>query len=173
MMNMGGRHMIRSALVLFLGLSACSPAPPPAQQESPPVAAAPADLKALETAHDWQHEPGEKLNAGWDAGAKAILGKLSRQDAITAITGAGFECTYGEAHEDYPDPMAVCTRSFATRACQMDWEIASTADKGMVDSVDGTFKRDCVGTDDDWPDKVVSPIDKQLAPQTPPAVPPT
>jgi hypothetical protein len=75
---------------------------------------------------------------------------------------------YGEAHQDYPDPMAVCSRSFATRACQMDWEISSTAENGMVDDVDGSFRRDCVGTADDWPEPVVSEIDAQLAPVTPP-----
>jgi hypothetical protein len=158
--------MIRIAAMFVLGLAACSPAQPPAPAPAPAPAAAiaPVDLKALEAAHDWQHEPGEKLNADWNAGVKALLGKLSRPAAIEAIEGAGFACMYGEAHEDYPDPMAVCSRSFATRSCQMDWEISSTADKGMVQEADGTFKRDCVGLDDDWPDKVKSAIDDQLAP---------
>jgi hypothetical protein len=49
----------------------------------------------------------------------------------------------------------------------MDWEIASTADKGMVDEVTGSFKRDCIGTGQDWPDKVNSAIDSQLAPAQP------
>ena len=144
--------MLRATLLASLALAVCSPAAPPAPTPEPPapVAAAPIDLKALEAAHDWQHDPGEKLNADWIAGAKAILGKLSRPDAIDAINAAGFECIYGEAHEDYPDPMAVCSRSFATRSCQMDWEIASTADKGMVQDVDGAFRRDCVGLDDDF-----------------------
>ncbi len=66
-------------------------------------------------------------------GVKKIIGKMSRPDAIAAIEAAGFSCIYGEAHETYPDPMAVCSKSFATRACQMDWEISSTAKKGMVD----------------------------------------
>lgn len=162
--------MLRATLLASLALAACSPAAPPAPTPEPPapVAAAPIDLKALEAAHDWQHDPGEKLNADWIAGAKAILGKLSRPDAIDAINAAGFECIYGEAHEDYPDPMAVCSRSFATRSCQMDWEIASTADKGMVQDVDGAFRRDCVGLDDDWPDKVKSAIDDGLAPAAAP-----
>jgi hypothetical protein len=64
--------------------------------------------------------------------------------------------------------MAVCTRSFATRACQMTWEIASTADKGRVKDVDGTFTRDCIGVANDWPEPVKSEIDDQLAPATPP-----
>lgn len=162
-------------LIATLALCACAPstetASAPAESGTPaaePTAPAlPADLKALDAAHDWQNGPGEKLNAYFSAGAAAILGKMSRQDAIKAINDAGFECIYGEAHQDYPDPMAVCTKSFATRACQMDWEIASTADKGMVDEVTATFKRDCVGTDQDWPDKVNSPIDNQLAPAQP------
>ena len=167
--------MIRFALSACLLLLRCSPAAPPAAEYEQsvdlapaPEAAKPTDLKSLESAHDWQYEPGEKLNAAWNDGVKALLGKMSRQDIIGAINAAGFECIYGEAHEDYPDPMAVCTRSFATRRCQMDWEIASTADKGMVDEAGGSFKRDCVGLDDDWPDKVKSAIDDGLAPATPP-----
>jgi len=161
--------MLRATLFAMLALVACSPAPAPAPEPAPPAAAVqPTDLKSLEAAHDWQHDPGEGLNADWNAGAKAILGRLSRPDAIAAIEAAGFSCIYGEAHEDYPDPMAVCSRSFATRSCQMDWEIASTADKGMVQDVDGAFRRDCVGLEDDWPDTVKSAIDDQLAPATPP-----
>jgi len=156
--------MIRFALAFGLLAAACSPAPAPPQPEVAELA----DLKALEAAHDWQNEPGEKLNAEWNSGVKAFLGKMSRPDAIAAIEAAGFACIYGEAHQDYPDPMAVCSRSFATRACQMDWEISSTADKGMVLDVDGSYRRDCVGTDQDWPDAVTSAIDEQLAPVQPP-----
>lgn len=163
--------MIRFVLAIGLLAAACSPAPaaPAVEPEKPqPEVAAPADLKALEAAHDWANEPGDKLNSDWNTGVKAILGKMSRPDAIAAIEAAGFACIYGEAHEDYPDPMAVCSRSFATRECQMDWEIASTADKGMVVEVDGSFKRDCVGVDRDWPDAVKSAIDDGLAPAQPP-----
>lgn len=164
---------IALAAILALGsLAACSPkapetaAAPPEPAASAELAAKPASLKELEAAHDWANETGEKLNASWNEGVKAILGKMSRPDAIKAITEAGFECQYGEAHETYPDPMAVCTRSFATRECQMDWEISSTADKGMVDEADGSYKRDCVGVDRDWPEPVKSAIDDQLAPAT-------
>jgi hypothetical protein len=138
-----------------------------------PTNPGPQTLGDLEAAYDWQHQPGQQLNADWASGVQGILGDLSRPKAIEAINAAGFECTYGEAHETYPDPAAVCTRSFATRSCQMDWEITSTADKGMVDWVDGAFRRDCVGLSDDWPDQVKSAIDDQLAPMTPPVMPKT
>lgn len=165
---------MRALSVFAVALAACSPAPAPGPT-APPAAAAevpqPTDLKALEASRDWQYGEGAALNADWDAGVKALLGKMSRPDIIDAIKKAGFECMYGEAHETYPDPMAVCTRSFATRACQMDWEIASTADKGMVDEVDGSFTRDCVGVDRDWPEPTKSAIDDQLAPATLPAPP--
>ena len=151
--------MIRYPLLLALGLAACQP-----QSQVLLVPKTAANLEALEEAHNWQHETGDQLNAAFDSGAKAILRKMSRTDAIEAITKAGFECSYGEAHQDYPDPMAVCIREFATRACQMTWEVWSTANKGVVDDAGGSFKRDCVGTDDDWPDKINSPIDEQLAP---------
>jgi hypothetical protein len=162
-------------LIAALALCGCTPesetvsapAQPAAAAPQPAAPAQPADLKALDAAHDWQNAPGETLNAAFSAGAAAVLGKLSRPDAIAAINGAGFECIYGEAHPDYPDPMAVCTKSFATRACQFEWEITSTADKGIVDEVAAGFKRDCAGTDRDWPDKVNSPIDDQLAPAQP------
>jgi hypothetical protein len=155
-------------LIAALALCACTPRAETASAPAEPAAQAqPSDLKALQTAHDWANEAGEGLNADFNSGAVAILGKMSRPDAIAAITAAGFECTYGEAHQDYPDPMAICTRSFATRACQMDWEIASTADKGIVDEVAGSFRRDCVGTDQDWPDDVNSEIDSQLTPAQP------
>jgi hypothetical protein len=162
--------------LLMVGLAvfavACAPSPEaPAPAPTPaPEAPGPKTLAELESAHDWQHGAGEKLNADWNSGVQGILGKLSRPDVIAAIEAAGFECMYGEAHKDYPDPMAVCTKGFATRSCQMDWEIASAADKGMVTSVDGAYRRDCVGVDDDWPEPIKSEIDNQLAPpQLPPS----
>lgn len=166
--------MIRYVFSALVLLAACSPAPPAANYEQAGELAQVKSetLEALNQALDWQYDPGDALNTSWNDGVKAILGKMSRSDAIGAIEAAGFECIYGEAHEDYPDPMAVCTRSFATRDCQMDWEIASTAEKAMVDEVDGTFKRDCVLTDRDWPDKIKSAIDEGLAPLPPPPATP-
>jgi hypothetical protein len=160
--------MKTQALIAAIALCACAPATETASAPAKPAAPVqPIDLKSIQSARDWQYATGDKLNAGFNTDAAAMLGKLSRPDAIQAITDAGFECIYGEAHQDYPDPMAVCTKSFATRACQFTWEIASTADKGMVDDVDASFRRDCVGTDQDWPDKVESAIDNQLAPAAP------
>lgn len=87
---------------------------------------------------------------------------------------AGYECQFGEAHTDYPEPMAVCARRIATRACQMDWEMSFTSDPKWPDSVDSTvvdFRRDCVGTAADFPEPVESAIDDQ--PDPPPALPET
>lgn len=157
--------------LLVVGLAALAAACAPAPETPAPETPGPKTLEELESAHDWQHGAGEKLNADWNTGVKGILGKLSRPDAIAAIEAAGFACVYGEAHQDYPDPMAVCSRSFATRSCHMDWEISSTADKGMVTAVDGAYRRGCVGVADDWPDEIKSAIDDQLAPAQPPPVP--
>jgi len=153
------RTRLLSAVVLAgTALAACAaPEPDPA----PP---APTSLSALEAAHDWQWESGKALDAAWRQGVAGLLGPMSRPAAIETITTAGFECIYGEAHQDYPDPMAVCTRSFATRRCQMDWVISTTADNGMVEDVGGEFRRDCVGVVDDWPRDLKSAIDDQQAP---------
>ena len=114
------------AIAAGLIAASCSSAP------EEPTGPAPASLSALQEAHDWQWEAGRELDAAWKRGVTALLRPMSRPNAISAIEQAGFTCTYGEAHETYPDPMAVCTRSFATRRCQMDWEISSTADSRCV-----------------------------------------
>ncbi len=154
--------VVAAGLVLALGACAMGPTNP-----------GPRTLADLQAAYDWQTLPGQQLNADWAAGVQGILGELSRPQAIAAIEAAGFRCMYGEAHETYPDPMAVCSRSFATRRCRMDWEISSAAERGMVAWVDGAYRRDCVGLADDWPDQVKSAIDDQLAPMAPPAQPKT
>jgi hypothetical protein len=150
-----------AALASAMTLAACSPAPHKADAPQPPT------LEGLAQAHDWQHEGGKALDDALVASARSILKPLSRPDAIKALNDAGYECIYGEASDAYPDPMAVCTRSFATRACQMTWEISSTADRGRVQDVDAAFTRDCVGVVDDWPAPVKSAIDDQLAPGVP------
>jgi hypothetical protein len=155
--------MIRYLALSALALAACAPASPPM----------PKTLAGLYQAHDWQYEPGQKAEKDFAEAVIAIIKPMTRPDAIKALYDAGYECIYGEASDGYPEPAAQCTRSFATRACQMDWEIFSTADKGKVTDVSASFRRDCVGTDDDWPDKLNSPIDNQLAPSKPPGSKPT
>jgi len=146
-------------LILALSLAACQ------------GGTQPKTLSEIDQAHEWQRTPGAELNASFSNGVKHVLMAMSREDAIAAVKAEGYECIYGEGNEDYPEPAAQCTKSFATRACQMDWEIFLTSDPkkpGKVDDVDGSYMRDCVGTKDDWPEKKVSPIDDQLAPAQPP-----
>lgn len=126
----------------------------------------PATVAEVHESHDWGNEKGADLGADFQRQIKRILSGKQRDASLTMIRDARYECTFGEGHEDYPEPAAVCTRSFATRACQMDWEIMITSDQKThkVDEVDATFTRDCVGTEDDWPEAKKSPIDDQLAP---------
>ncbi|MEP7211155.1 MAG: hypothetical protein ABI740_09990 [Alphaproteobacteria bacterium] len=156
-----------AVLASALTLAACSPAPQKVEAPKSDASAPrpePETLDALAHARDWEHEDGKTANDALTTSARRILQPMSRSDAIEALRAAHYECTYGEASESYPDPMAVCTRSFATRACRMTWEISSTADKDRVKDVDGAFTRDCVGVADDWPEPVKSAIDDQLAP---------
>jgi hypothetical protein len=140
---------------LAIALAACTMAPTPAT------------LSEAATAQDWGNAPGAQLNKTYQKDVRRILSRMTRSEAITALHDAGYECTYGEAHEDYPEPAAQCTRGFATRACQMDWEIFLTSEPSKpngIESLDASFVRDCVGTDRDYPEPVVSEIDSQLAP---------
>lgn len=143
------------AAALAIVLAACAVTP------------APATLAEVSTAHDWANASGKELNASFSKDVQRILGRGGRSDAIGALHDAGYECIYGEGHEDYPEPAAQCTRGFATRACQMDWEVFLTSDPARpnsIDSLDASFTRDCVGTDRDFPEPKVSAIDDQLAP---------
>lgn len=154
--------MKRLALIAAaIALAACNPAPQPAAAKYKTVT-------ELQEALDWQHGKGGDLQAEFDREVKALLVSQKRPADTDAIKAAGYECIFGEAHQDYPDPMAVCSKSFATRACQMDWEISTTVEKGKVSEADATYTRDCVGVADDWPEPKKSAIDDQLAPQTPP-----
>ncbi len=124
-----------------------------------------ATLDELHQSLDWDNGDGREVEASYAAGARRILGSLSRPDDIDNLRAASYECIFGEAHELYPDPAAQCTRSFATRACQLDWEIFTTVKNDRkIDHVEASFRRDCVGTDRDWPAPVNSAIDDQLAP---------
>lgn len=140
---------------LAIALAACAVAP------------APATLTEAASARDWANGPAIDHDRAFSKDVSRILGGASRADAIGALNAAGYECIYGEAHEDYPEPAAQCTRGFATRACQMDWEVFLTSvpeRPGRVESLEASFARDCVGTDRDYPEPKVSAIDDQLAP---------
>lgn len=124
-------------------------------------------LDELHTGHGWHSEDGKALDRAYAAEVARILVPMRREGALSALGLAGYECIYGEAHTDYPEPAAQCTYSFATRACQMDWEVFLTSDPAMpggIETLDGAFRRDCVGTDRDWPVAVRSAIDDGLAP---------
>ncbi len=152
-----------AGVILALGLGACAHG-----------MAGPKTVAELHEQHVWQHEPGADLMAAMETGFSRIAHREGRTATLAQLAEAGYECTYGEAHEDYPEPMAVCTRSFASRACQFDWEVWLTSDPKKPDSVDAAgagFRRDCVGLADDFPEPVKSAIDDQLAP--PPALPGT
>ena len=132
----------------------------------------PQTVLEVHQANDWQYARGEKLYAALANDISRIARKNGRGETLRQLGEAGYECQYGEASEDYPEPMAVCARSFATRACQFDWEVTLTSDPArpdMVDTTDVDFRRDCVSTGDDWPEPVDSAIDDQLAPSLPPA----
>ncbi len=137
-----------------LALAACAGGPQP-------------QTLAEATDRDWGNAPGAALNADFSKDVRRLLKRMPRADAIAAIEAEGYACQYGEAHEDYPEPMALCTRSFATRACQMDWEMFVTSDPkkpGRVNDAGASFTRDCVGRDRDWPEAKDSAIDDGLAP---------
>lgn len=132
---------------------------------------APQTVGEIHQANDWQYGEGEQLQAVLAREFARIASKADRTATLGQLQAAGYECSYGEGHEDYPEPAAVCAYSSATRACQMDWELSLTSDPARPDSVDWTeavFRRDCVGTADDWPGPVSSEIDLQLAPMVPP-----
>lgn len=144
-----------AALALVVAAASCA------------TAQGPATLEEVAAAHDWQNESGAVLAADFETAAIRLFRNKPRANSIAALNVAGYECIYGEGHEDYPEPAAQCTRSFATRACQMDWEVFLTSDPripGKVDTASGSFTRDCVGVDRDWPTAMASPIDDQLAP---------
>lgn len=142
-----------------LALAACA-------HEAPVMPAVQA-IAELHQQSDWQHAPGETLQATLSAEVSRIGRDEDSSALIAELQAAGYECIYGIANEEYPKAAAHCTRSFATRACQFDWEVFVTVDPaapGIVDTTDTSFRRDCVGKDGDWPEPVISAIDDQLAP---------
>ena len=128
-------------------------------------------ISEMHQMHDWQNESGAQLSAALASDVSKIAHRAGRAGTLAQLQAEGYECLYGEAHEDYPEPAAVCSRSFATRACQMDREVPLTSDPERADSVGSTdvdFRRDCGSVGADWPEPVVSGIDTHLAPVTPP-----
>jgi hypothetical protein len=134
-------------LSLTLVLSACVLMPP-------------ASLQELQQERDWLHGEGAMLARAYQRDADALLTGRSTQAALREAEAAGYECAEGEA----ADTM-VCTRSFATRACQFDWTLTLALAPGgsPVTSTRADFRRDCVGTASDWPEPIVSAIDDQLS----------
>ncbi|MFN3609845.1 MAG: hypothetical protein ACK4Y9_12345 [Hyphomonas sp.] len=123
-------------------------------------------LDELHGMYDWQYEPGSDLNSAYANDMRRVLVPMGREGALAALRSARYECLFGEAHDAYLEPAAQCTYSFATRACQMDWEVFLTSEPsrpGGIETLDTAFQRDCVGTDLDWPEKIVSEIDSQRA----------
>jgi hypothetical protein len=112
---------------------------------------------------DWNNDPARALAAAYQRDMTRMLVGRGVGDALDALRADGYECDTGEAHERHPDPMSVCRKSFATRACQLDWETALYPKKGVVRSVEGVFTRDCVGVNRDWPAPNRSAIDDGLA----------
>jgi hypothetical protein len=151
--------MIRPVLIAALGLTACAIAP------------APKSLAELHTLEGWRDAKGADMSRAFARGINAAAHGKSRGDMLGLLQAEGYECTYGEASAAYPEPAAVCQKSFATRACQMDWEVTLTNDPkraGVIDDLGTDFIRDCVGTKGDWPAAKKSAIDDQLAPSLPP-----
>lgn len=127
-------------------------------------------LSDLHHQTDWQWGDGAQVQADLARGFARTAAHAGRAKTLKQVQAAGYECIYGEAHETYPEPAAVCSRGFATRACQMDWELTLTSDPAQPNSVvttDAAFRRDCAGTANDWPVPVVSRIDDQLARERP------
>lgn len=145
-----------AGVMLALGLGACAH-----------EMAGPKTVAELHEQHVWQYEPGAGLMAAMETGVSRIAHREGLAATLAQLAEAGYECTYGEAHVDHPEPMAVCTRSFASRACQFDWEVWLTSDPKKTDSVDSAgagFRPDCVGLAGDFPEPIKSAIDDQLAP---------
>jgi hypothetical protein len=116
---------------------------------------------------NWNLDDADALSNRFKRDMRRLLVGRELDGALQELRSAGFECATGEGHEDHPDPMSVCTKSFATRACQLDWSVDLAPRNAVIDSVDTVFTRDCVGVDRDFPEEKRSAIDDQLAPARP------
>jgi hypothetical protein len=124
---------------------------------------APQSVEDLNRGLNWSMDPGAKLAASLQRDMSRMLKGRNTGDALSLLAAGGYECATGEG-----GMTSVCTRSFATRACQLDWTTTLSATEGTVRKVDAAFVRDCVtGGAGDWPVEKKSAIDDQLAP--PPA----
>jgi hypothetical protein len=111
--------------------------------------------KSLDEIHsgpDWLMERGEKLSADYQRDISRWANGRPLAALRSELVAAQFECGDGGM---------VCTRMFATRACQTDWAVTLPETGSKVTA---TFERDCVGTGGDWPEPKKSAIDDQLAP---------
>ncbi|MEQ1929915.1 MAG: hypothetical protein ABL957_05200 [Parvularculaceae bacterium] len=127
----------------------------------------PATFADLDRAYDWNLDDGDALASSFERDLRRLLLGRNIGDALQQLRGAGYDCETGEAHERHPDPLSVCTKSFATRACQLDWRAELQPEQDAVRSVDAGFSRDCVGVNRDFPGEQRSAIDDQLTPMKP------
>jgi len=114
----------------------------------------PGSLESLAKAHDWRHDKGEALNLAFLHEARRILQPMSHQDAIKALQKAGYDCTLGPAAANQPESAVLCMRATTAHACQMGWEVFSTAHSGHLMEVDASFTRSCRNAADSWPIKL-------------------
>jgi hypothetical protein len=163
---------------IALALAACSPAPLPAPQAAatpgplPLLTPAPGKLGDLMKSRTWRSEDGKLLQEWFDAEAKRLMMPMTRAQTVDQFAAAGWSCMYGEGSEDYPDPVQVCSLSFATPECQLDWELMTTADKGRTTGVGSLFRRGCIGVERDWPERKTGEMNENIAtPPTPAAGP--
>ena len=120
-------------------------------------------VAAADGAQDWMNAPGATLAHVYQREMRRALPGLGVGAAIDGLRAAGYDCATGEAHPRHPDPMSVCRKSFATRACQLDQEVALSMTRAIIRKVEASFERDCVGTGRDWPSPKRSAIDDGLA----------
>ncbi len=123
----------------------------------------PASLAELGRASDWSLDDGDALAYRFQRDMRRLLVGRSVSDALSDLRSDGYDCNTGEAHEDHRGPLSVCRKSFATRACELDWEVSLAAEDAAIFSVDTGFARDCIGKDRDWPEAKLSAIDNGRA----------
>ena len=131
-------------------------------------ASVPMSAGDIDAAYDWNLDDGRALASAFSRDMRRLLAGDDIGSALQSLRDAGYDCATGEAHEARPDPISVCEKSFATRACQLDWEVTLEPEDGRVREVGAGFARDCVGKDRDWPEAKASAIDDQLAPASEP-----